>query len=67
LVNPDEENAYRSVVQELIADPELRKQIGLEAREAVADKSWSANNAQLFEHYRSAMQIKDASRENRVA
>ena len=67
LVNPDMDNAYRSVVQELIDNPELRKQIGLKARASVSDKSWSANNAQLFEHYRNAIQIKDASRENRVA
>lgn len=66
LVNPDEENAYRKVVLELIADANLRKEIGLNARNAVADKSWTANNAQLFEHYQNAIEIKDAN-QNRVA
>ena len=67
LVNPDNHNAYREVVLELIQNPELRDEIGLSARNAVADKSWSANNAQLFEHYRSAMKIKSSSLENKVA
>lgn len=67
LVNPDEDNAYRNVVVELIENPALREQIGLNARNAVADKSWSANNAQLFEHYRKAIEIKDSTLEHRVA
>jgi phosphatidylinositol alpha 1,6-mannosyltransferase len=62
LVNPDEENAYRDVVLKLIEDPALRREIGLNARDSVADKSWTANNAQLFEHYRNAIQIKEADR-----
>jgi hypothetical protein len=61
-VNPDEEHAYRKAVLELIAKPEMRTQMGLNARASVADKSWTANNAQLFEHYRHAMQIKEADR-----
>lgn len=67
LVNPDEDNAYRNIVLELIEKPELREEIGLNARNAVADKSWSANNAQLFEHYRNAIQIKESSIGKRVA
>ena len=62
LVNPDEENCYRKAVIDLIEKPELRNQIGLTARESVAGKSWTANNAQLFEHYRHAIQIKEAAR-----
>lgn len=67
LVNPDDDNAYRNIVLELIEKPELREEIGWNARNAVADKSWSANNAQLFEHYRNAIQIKESSIGNRVA
>ena len=59
LVNPDVPNAYRNQVIELIESPELRKSIGQAAREAVAGKSWHANNAQLFEHYRTAIKIND--------
>ena len=62
LVNPDEENTYRKAVLELIAQPGRRREIGLNARDSVAGKSWTANNAQLFEHYRHAIQIKDADR-----
>jgi phosphatidylinositol alpha 1,6-mannosyltransferase len=62
LVNPDKENAYRKAVLELIAQPGRRREIGLNARDSVAGKSWTANNAQLFEHYRHAIQIKEADR-----
>jgi len=62
LVNPDEENAYRKAVLELIGQPGRRREIGLNARDSVAGKSWTANNAQLFEHYRHAIQIKEADR-----
>ena len=62
LVNPDEPNAYRKVVLDLIAHPGLRREVGLNARDAVADKSWTANNAQLFEHYRQAIQLHEVSR-----
>ena len=64
LVNPDEPNAYRQVVIELINNPELRKTIGSNARTGVIDKSWSSNNAQLFDHYLNAIKIKN---EDRVA
>jgi phosphatidylinositol alpha 1,6-mannosyltransferase len=64
LVNPDEPNAYRQVVIELIDNPELRKTVGLNARTGVIDKSWSSNNAQLFDHYLNAIKIKN---EDRVA
>jgi glycosyltransferase involved in cell wall biosynthesis len=64
LVNPDEPNAYRQVVIELINNPELRKNVGLNARTGVIDKSWSSNNAQLFDHYLNAIRIKN---EDRVA
>ena len=62
LVNPDIENSYREAVLELIEKPEMREQIGMNARDSVAGKSWTANNAQLFEHYRHAIQIKEADR-----
>jgi phosphatidylinositol alpha 1,6-mannosyltransferase len=59
LVNPDVPNAYRDQVIELVESEELRTSIGEAAREAVTGKSWQANNAQLFEHYRAAIRIND--------
>lgn len=58
LVNPDLENSYRQVVAQLINDSELRLKIGANARQSVLQKSWSSNNAQLFEHYRHAIHVK---------
>lgn len=67
LVNPDETNAYRTAVLQLIEDPFLRKAIGIKARKAVANKSWTANNALLFEHYQSAIQEKIANIGDKVS
>jgi phosphatidylinositol alpha 1,6-mannosyltransferase len=67
LVNPDDENAYRNAVQQLIDNPDLRRAIGLKARTSVSSKSWAANNAQLFEHYRNAIEIKGSTFGDKVA
>lgn len=67
LVNPDDENAYRNAVQQLIDNPDLRRAIGLKARTSVSSKSWTANNAQLFEHYRNAIEIKGSTFGDKVA
>lgn len=67
LVNPDEENAYRNAVQQLIDNPDLRRVIGSKARSAVSNKSWAANNSQLFEHYQNAIEIKGSTVGDKVA
>ena len=57
LVDPENENAYRGAIEKLLADEPTRELIGVSAREAVLGKSWRANNEQLVDHYRSAIDI----------
>jgi glycosyltransferase involved in cell wall biosynthesis len=47
-VPPEDAQALADVLQELLASPELRKQLGASAREWVAaDRTW-AHNAQRY-------------------
>lgn len=57
LVNPDDPNAYRKAVSQLIADQAQINLLGESARESVIGKSWSANNQQLVKHYRNAIDL----------
>ena len=60
LVDPEEPGAYREAVEQLVRAPAMRTLLGQNAREAVSGKSWEANNAELFNHYRSSVQMKQA-------
>ena len=57
LVHPSKKHAYHKPVKHLLDDATLRARIGEQARRAVLLKSWEANNAQLIEHYRGAMEL----------
>lgn len=52
--------SYREVVMRLIENGSLRDEIGANAREAVANRSWRANNRKLLEHYEvSSLKVRD--------
>jgi phosphatidylinositol alpha 1,6-mannosyltransferase len=55
LAHPTEKFGFNQPVAELAANPQLRARIGENARRAVLNKSWEANNARLIEHYRDAI------------
>jgi len=55
LAHPTQKFGFNQTVAELAANPQLRARIGENARRAVLNKSWEANNARLIEHYRDAI------------
>jgi phosphatidylinositol alpha 1,6-mannosyltransferase len=55
LAHPTKKLGFNEAVAELAANPQLRARIGENARRAVLNKSWEANNARLIEHYRAAI------------
>ena len=57
LVHPTRFQGFNETVATLVADESLRARIGEQARRAVLNKSWEANNANLVDHYKSAIQL----------
>lgn len=55
LAHPTKKLGFNEAVAELAANPQLRARIGENARRAVLNKSWEANNSRLIEHYRAAI------------
>jgi phosphatidylinositol alpha 1,6-mannosyltransferase len=55
LAHPTKHGAFNEFVERLAESAELRAKVGEQARRAVLNKSWEANNAQLIEHYQSAI------------
>ena len=51
LAEPHKRHGYNGHVQQLLTDPVLRARIGENARRAVINKSWEANNSLLLDHY----------------
>ena len=67
LVHPSKHHAYNKPIKNLLDDAQLSARIGEQARRAVLQKSWEANNARLIEHYRGAMELVANQRANRLA
>ncbi|HCT79833.1 MAG TPA: glycosyl transferase family 1 [Micromonosporaceae bacterium] len=55
LVPPGDAAAFANAVAELAADPQMRKEFGEAAYEAVAGRTWSALGDELIAHYRTAV------------
>lgn len=55
LANPAGQGGYRALVDELVADQQLRQMLSKNARLAVAANSWESNNAKLIEFYTQAI------------
>jgi phosphatidylinositol alpha 1,6-mannosyltransferase len=55
LAHPTAVGGFNQLVADLVADAELRARVGEQARRAVLNKSWEANNAQLLDYYESAI------------
>ena len=58
LANPERPYGYREKVLELLEDENLQASLALEARRAVANKSWEVNNSKLIEFYQRAISQK---------
>jgi len=58
LANPERPCGYREKVLELLEDENLQASLALEARRAVANKSWEVNNSKLIEFYQRAISQK---------
>lgn len=54
LVEPDRPDAYARVVEQLLADDDLRNRVGEAARRSVLGKDWTSNNEKLIEYYQLA-------------
>jgi phosphatidylinositol alpha 1,6-mannosyltransferase len=59
LAHPTKPGAFNEFVEALAKSPDLRAKVGEQARRAVLNKSWEANNAQLIEHYQSAIKANE--------
>jgi phosphatidylinositol alpha 1,6-mannosyltransferase len=57
LVHPALDHGFNQTVANLVIDEPLRARIGEQARRSVLNKSWEANNANLVEHYKNAIQL----------
>ena len=57
LAHPSYGGAFTPLVENLLADDDLRGRIGENARRSVLKKSWEANNGLLLEHYGRAMEM----------
>lgn len=55
LVDPEDSSRLVTVIDRLVTDSELRARMGEAGRRSVLDKSWSANNERLLEHYSRAI------------
>lgn len=55
LVPPGDPGGFANAVAELAADPQMRKEFGVAAYEAVAGRTWSALGDELIAHYRAAV------------
>jgi len=57
LVEPNRSGAYATVVDQLLADDELRNRVGEAARRSVLGKDWQSNNEKLIEYYQLAANL----------
>ncbi len=55
LYNPDDDNEFRTSIDRLLKDPELRASMGSKGRQWVVPRSWSALTEDLVAHYRSIL------------
>lgn len=62
LYQPGSGTALASYVRRLVEDDDLRARVSRAAARSVQDRSWSAVNDRLLEHYRDVIGIRTASR-----
>ena len=55
LAHPTKHGAFTEFVTRLSESSELRSKVGEQARRAVLNKSWEANNSQLLDYYHTAI------------
>ncbi|BCB84933.1 GDP-mannose-dependent alpha-mannosyltransferase [Phytohabitans suffuscus] len=67
LVRPEDDDALAGAVAQLATDGELRRQYGLNAREGVEGRTWSAVGDELIAHYQSILASPGVTRHVRVA
>lgn len=67
LVPPEDGDALAGAVAELVTDGELRRQYGINAREGVEGRTWSAVGDELIAHYESILASPGVTRHVRVA